>query len=297
MSFNADHFHQTPRIEDQGRLVTESFEDSYLHYRWANAVKKPPSNDFVIAISASGKSSMSRTGKTTLQTYLAEKTDLSDGGFDAEKKATLDAGELAYDVVPDAENHSTVCIDEAQGAAGTTGMDARRGMKSEVIDSMNAILNNGDKQLTIIITAQHLPMLDKRLPPIVDAWLLIRHGPSSKDGPLAIHHDMNVEDYNFGSPQIKTPGYEDLQWPAVADSNPNYQEFERMKQSAKKRYTEDDDGDGELPDEAQKQIAQEWRNAGMSMRWIEDNIDSVTYSRSWISDHTEEPDTDTEIEL
>jgi len=294
MSFDVDEFRSVPQIQDQGRMVTTSFEDSYLHYRWANAVKKPPSNDFVIAISASGKSPMSRTGKTTLQTYLAEKTDLSDGGFNAEKKATLDAGELAYDVVPDVENHSTVCIDEAQGAAGTTGMDRRRGMKSEVIDSMNAILNNGDKQLTIIITAQHLPMLDKRLPPIVDAWILIRHGPSSADGPLAIHHDMNVEDYNFGDPQIKTPGYEDIRWPAVSSSNPNYQEFERMKQKAKQRYDGDDDGDSTLPDEVQAQIAQDWREQGFSARWIADNVESITYSYSWIYDHTENPDTDDE---
>ena len=137
-----------------------AFEDSYFYYRWKNQVLEPPSNDYVVAISASGKSTMSRTGKTTLTTVVAERLDQSEDGFDADAKATLDAGELAYEIVPNVENKSAVCLDEAQGAAGTTGMDRRRGMKTEVIDSINAILNNGDKELTIIITAQHLPMLD-----------------------------------------------------------------------------------------------------------------------------------------
>lgn len=268
------------------------FEDSYFYYRWSEQVMKPPSNDFVVAISASGKSTMSRTGKTTLETFLAEKLDQSDEGFNAEQKATLDAGELAYDVVPEVPNKSAVCLEEAQGSAGTTGMDARRGMKTEVIDSINAILNNGDKELTIIITAQHLPMLDKRLPPIVDAWLLIRHGPSSPRGPRGIHHGMLVEDYNFKDPQIKTPAYEEFSWPKIPHDNKNYQILEEKKQKAKQKYSEEDDGDGELPDEAQIQIAQEFRNMGQSARWIADNIESVTYSYSWIYEHTEAPEKD-----
>lgn len=266
------------------------FTDSYLYKRWREQVVKPPSNDFVIAISASGKSTMSRTGKTTLETFLAEQFDQSDGGFDAEEKATLDAGDLAYNIVPEVENKSAVCIDEAQGAAGTTGMDARRGMKTEVIDSMNAILNNGDKELTIIITAQHLPMLDKRVAPMVDAWILIRHGPSSPKGPKAIHHGMHVEDYNFGSPSIKTPAYEEFSWPRVAEDNPNYQILEEKKQKAKQKNPTEEDEDKELPKETQKRIAQQFRDMGKSLRWIAEEVDEITYGRSWLSDHTEEPD-------
>jgi hypothetical protein len=294
--FDPVGYTDAPIITDKERLKTTCFEDSYLHYRWAQRVEEPPSNDFVIAISASGKSSMSRTGKTTLQTQLAEWCDLSEEGFDADKKATLDAGDLAYEVVPEVADKSAVCIDEAQGAAGTVGMDARRGMKTEVIDSLNAILNNGDKQLTIIITAQHLPMLDRRLPPIVDAWVLIRHGPSSPDGPLAIHHAMDVEDYNFNDPKIKTPAHEDIRWPAVSASNPNYKAFERMKQKAKQRYSEDDEEDKKMPKQAQAQIAQDWRNQGFSARWIAENVESITYSYSWIYEHTEDPENNEEEE-
>lgn len=267
------------------------FEDSYLYYRWYNQVMEPPSNDYVIAISASGKSTMSRTGKTTLETFLAEEFNRRATGqrFDAQTQATLDAGDLAYEKVPDVPDKSVVCLEEAQGAAGTTGLDARRGMKSEVIDAINSILNNGNKQLTIIITAQHMPMLDKRIPPMVDSWLLIRHGPSSPDGPLAIHHAMHVEDYNFGSPQIKTPGFEDFAWPRVAKNNRNYTILEEKKEQAKKRGGGEDD-DGELPDDVQKRIAQDFRDQGFTPRWIAENVESITYSYSWIYDHTEATD-------
>lgn len=222
------------------------FKDSYLYYRWEQQTVKPPSNDFVIAISASGKSTMSRTGKTTLETFLAEQMDLSSGGFDAGEKATVDAGKLAYDIVPEVENHSAVALEEAQGMAGSVGLDRRRGQVQEAIDAINAILNNGDKELTIIITSQHLPMLDKRVPPIVDAWLLIRHGPSSPDGPRCIHHGMYVDDYNFDNPKIRTPGFEEFAWPKVSETNENYQVLERKKQEHKKKNRDTNEEAGEL---------------------------------------------------
>lgn len=266
------------------------FKDSYLYKRWYDQTVRPPSNDFVIAITASGKSSMSRTGKTSLETFCAEQFDRTEGGFDAEEKATLDAGELAYEIVPDVENHSAVCLEEAQGSPGTVGLDARRGMVQEVIDAISSILNNGNKELTIIITAQHFPMLDKRLAPIVDAWLLIRHGPSSPNGPRAIHHGMYVEDYNFGSPKIKTPAFEEFSWPRIPEDNPNYRILEEKKEKAKRKGGNEDDEDGELPDEVQVRIAQQFRNLGHSPRWIADHVEDVTYSYSWIYDHTESPD-------
>lgn len=265
-----------------------ALEESYLYYRWYEQVVKPPSNDFVIAISASGKSSMSRTGKTTLETYLAEELNYRATGkrFDAETQTTLDAGELAYDIVPEVPNNSVVCMEEAQGSAGTIGLDARRGMKQEAIDAINAILNNGDKQLTIIITAQHMPMLDKRIPPLVDAWLLIRHGPSSPDGPLAIHHGMHVEDYNFGDPKIKTPAYEDIVWPKVEEKNPNYRILEEKKQQAKQKDGGGKDENQELPKNVQARIAQQFRDLGKSLKWIENNVDEVTYSSEWVRQNT-----------
>lgn len=264
------------------------FTNSYLHYRWEQQVQKPPSNDFVIAISASGKSSMSRTGKTTLETYLAEQFNERATGdpFDAETQATLDAGELAYNVVPEVPDNSVVCLEEAQGAADTVGLDSRRGMKQEAIDAIRSILNNGNKQLTIIITAQHMPMLDKRVPPLVDAWLLIRYGPSSPNGPLAIHHAMNVEDYNFADPKIKTPAMEDIAWPKVAEDNPNYRILEEKKEKSKTLSGDDDEEDGELSQDVQARIAQQFRNNGKSLRWIVENVEEITYSAEWVRQNT-----------
>lgn len=269
-----------------------AFEESYLYHRWHNRVMQGPSNDFVIGITASGKSSMSRTGKTTLETFIADEFDQSDGGFDAEEKATLDAGTLAYEVVPEVENRSVVCLEEAQGSPGTDGLDARRSMKSETIDAINSILNNGDKMLTVIITAQHLPMLDKRIPPILDAWLLIRYGPSSPHGPLGIHHGMYVEDYNFGNPQIKTPAYEQFTWPRIPKDDPNYRVLEEKKQKAKQRHSADGEEDQQLSKDVQAEIAQQFRDLGHSPRWIENNVDAITYRYNWIYEHTEAPDED-----
>lgn len=265
------------------------FKDSYLYKRWHDQTVDPPSNDFVIAISASGKSSMSRTGKTSLETFLAENLDRTDDGFDAEEKATLDAGELAYDIVPEVENHSAVCLEEAQGSPGTVGLDARRGMVQEVIDAISSILNNGDKELTIIITAQHLPMLDKRVAPIVDAWLLIRHGPSSPDGPLAIHHGMYVEDYNFGSPKIKTPGFEDFAWPRIPHDNPNYRILEEKKKKAKRKAGGDREEDDGLSDAAQITMAGKLRRLGLTWQEIADE-EGMEYSREWYRQRVDDDD-------
>jgi hypothetical protein len=63
-----------------------------------------------------------------------------------------------------------------------------------------------------------------------------------------------------------------------------------MKQEMKQRRQADEDGEKSLPNEAQAQIAQEYRNMGKSLRWISENVEAVEYSRNWISEHTEEPD-------
>lgn len=223
-----------------------AFEDSFLYRDWHRAVAEGTPNDFVICITASSKTGVSGTGKTTLETYLAQETDLSDQGFDAEEKASLDAGEIAYDTVPDVENRSTVAFDEAQGAPGTTGLDARRAMKQEAIDAISSILANRDKQLTIIITAQQFSMLDPRIYPIIDAWLMIRRGPSHPDGPVGTYHKVHVEDYNLSNPKVRTPAIEDFTWPRVDHNDPDYKELERLKQEAKTRGGEDDE-EGEDP--------------------------------------------------
>lgn len=261
------------------------FEGTYLYEDWANAVKRGNPNDFLICITASSRTGVSGTGKTTLETRAAKNADLTNGGFDAESKASLDAGEIAYQRMPEIEARSAVVWDEAQGAPGTVGLDARRAMKQEAIDALSAILANRDKQFTIIITAQIFSMLDPRVYPMIDAWLLIRRGPDQPGGPLGTYHQVYVEDYNLESPQVRTPAVEDFTWDSVPHDDPDYQTLERLKQEAKTQDDEDDEDEG-LSKEAQKEIAQAYRDAGRSLLWIEDNVDKIEFSREWIRQNT-----------
>lgn len=215
-----------------------------LYADWHRSVAEGNPNDFVICVTASSKTGVSGTGKTTLETDLGQNTDLSSGGFDAREKASLDAGEIAYKIVPQVESRSTVVFDEAQGAPGTTGLDARRAMKSEVIDAISSILANRDKQLTIIIGAQQFSTLDPRLYPIVDAWLLIRAGPDHPDGPVGTYHKVHVEDYNLSNPKVRTPAVMDFTWNRVPHDDPDYRYLEKLKQEAKTRGGGEDDEDG-----------------------------------------------------
>jgi hypothetical protein len=69
--------------------------------------------------------------------------------------------------------------------------------------------------------------------------------------------------------------------------------MERKKQAAKQRRSDDeDDGPQELPKENQIELAQEYRNLGKSLMWIEENVDALTYSREWIRMNTETPASD-----
>lgn len=262
------------------------FEGSALHKEWSKAVEKGNPNDFVICITASSKTGVSGTGKTTLTTDLGQQTDKSPSGFDATEKASLDAGEIAYDIVPNLEPKSTIVWDEAQGAPGTVGLDARRAMKQEAIDSVSAILANRDKQFTFIITAQVFSMLDPRIYPVIDAWLLIREQPDSPNGPLGTYHKVHVEDYNLSNPTVKTPAIEDFTWNEVPADDPDYQEMERLKQKAKTKKQQSDDSDSGLSKEAQSSIAQAHRDNGRSLKWIAENVDEITYSSEWIRQNT-----------
>lgn len=267
-----------------------SWEDTALYRDWYQSTQQGTPDDFVILITASSKTPVSGTGKTTLLTSLGKRTDVTAGSLDAEwgadEKATMDAGTLAYDITPEVEPRSAVAFDEAQGTPGGTGLDSRRAMQQESIDAINSILANRDDQYTIIIAAQHTKFLDPRLFVMVDAWLMIKHAPDDPRGPLGVHHRIHMEDYDFGDPTIKTPAVEEFSWPKLPEDDPDYVAMEEMKQKAKQRRQADEDDDGELPKEAQKQVAQEFRNKGWSLQDIADSVETVTFSREWIRQNT-----------
>ena len=217
-----------------------NFEDTKLGTKWAKHVKGQPRNDFLIVVTAGSKTPVSGTGKTTLGLRLAKQTDLA-GGFEAEEQATLDAGDIAYRMLPDLDSGSAILWDEAQGTPGKEGLDARRSMKETSIQAINSVLANRDKHFTIVIVAQQFSMLDSRLYPLIDAWCLIKTAPSAPDGPSGVAYNVYVEEYDLKSPDIRTPAIEDFSWGRVPHDDEDYRTLEAMKQDAK---TADNGSDG-----------------------------------------------------
>jgi hypothetical protein len=244
------------------------WDETDLNQRWQRKVSAK--NDFLLCVSPSSQTSGSGSGKTTLATTLAQKTDRSDGGFDAETKATLDAGDLAYEILPNIEEGSAVIFDEAQGAPGTSSVNARRGMTAEAIDAINGILANRDKNLTLIVVVQQLAMLDKMLYPMIDAWLLITRDPSHPNGPRAVHHTFMTDDYDLQDPQIKTPAHEWLTWSDLPADDDDYAEMERKKQEAKRQRgeSENETTEDNLTPRARNRLIAERADEGVKQKHL-----------------------------
>jgi len=264
--------------------------DSIYYRRWFDRVVRPPRNDFLTVISPSSKSAVSGTGKTTMGVGISKQTDISRGGFDASEQFTLNAAEWGYQIIPKAEAGSAVGIDEAQGTPGEgSGLNSKRAMKTTTMEAIGSVLANRDKHYHMVVIVQDFSSLVPDLYPVVDAWLLIRKGPGEPGGPMATHHKVHTDDYDLSSNNPKTPAVEDITWPALPADDPDYRAVERMKQSAKTR-DEVDDEDQDLPKDQQIKLAQEWREIGKSLLWIEENVDAISYSREWVRQHTENPD-------
>lgn len=260
---------------DGTRLPNEVFKD------WHESINIGNPNDYVLAISASGSSSMSGTGKTTCAVTFAKHFDNSESGFDGAEKATLSVSEFA-EKLPEIEDHSAVLYDEAQGIGDETGLDARRSMKTETLQAINNILANRDKNLTVIIVAQHLPSLDKRLPGLLDGWLLITKGADEPDGPEAKYHHSNLEDYDFNSPNVRTPVVDSVTWDPLEPNDPDYLALEQLKQEAKASHR-DAEGDTELPRNVQAELA--WNiKQGRDVPWrkVPDYSDRISYSGDYL---------------
>lgn len=228
---------EAPAIASQPAV---SWEETKLYDRWKKRVVDGQPNDFVVVVSASSHTGVSGTGKTTAATSLAEEFDHGDG-FDAEERGTMNPSKFAYDILVNSPTGSSMVLEEAQGTPASTGLNKRRGMKSEVMDAINGILANRDNNYTIIIVVQQLSMLDVSLIPLIDAWLLIRYEPSDPQGPLMTHHKVYGEDYRLKNESLKTPAVEDLEWPPLAADNENYRTMEKKKQEAKRRDGHDED--------------------------------------------------------
>lgn len=267
--------HDGAVARDGTRLPNAVFKD------WYESIKIGNPNDYVLAISASGSSSMSGTGKTTAAVTFAKHFDDSAEGFDGEQKATLSVSEFA-EKLPDIPDHSALLYDEAQGIGDETGLDRRRSMKTETLEAINNILANRDKNLTVIIVAQHLPSLDKRLPGLLDGWLLIDKGADEPDGPQARYHHSNLEDYDFNSPKVRTPHVDTVTWEPLPAGDKDYAALEAKKQRAKKSAAEDEE-DSELPKNLQAELAWNIKQArDIPWREVPEHSDRITFSGDYL---------------
>lgn len=248
---------------------------------WYESIKIGNPNDYVLAISASGSSSMSGTGKTTAAVTFAKHFDDSPDGFDGAGKATLSVSEFA-EQLPKIPDRSAILYDEAQGIGEETGLDRRRSMKAETLQAINNILANRDKSLTVIIAAQHLPSLDKRLPGLLDGWLLIETGADEPGGPKARYFHSNLQDFDFNSPDVKTPEVDTVTWQPLPPDDEDYAALEAKKQEAKATLDEDD-GTQELPKTIQAELAYNIRKAhDIPWREVDDKSDRLTYSGDYL---------------
>lgn len=269
------HRHDGAVARDGTRLPNMVFKD------WYESIKIGNANDYVLAISASGSSSMSGTGKTTAAVTYAKHFDDSEDGFDGAEKATLSVSEFA-EKLPEIPDRSAILYDEAQGIGDETGLDRRRSMKAETLQAINNILANRDKNLTVIIVAQHLPSLDKRLPGLLDGWLLIQTGADEPNGPRAKYHHSNLSDFDFKSPDVRTPHKDTVTWEALPAGDEDYAALEVKKQQAKQEADEGE-GDGELPRDVQAELAYNIKQAReVPWRKVADFSESITYSGDYL---------------
>jgi hypothetical protein len=220
-----------------------TWEDTYLYRDWERSVVEGD-NDYFIVVTASSFTSVSGSGKTTVQTCLGKSLDRDPNRDDgdpwgAQRKGTLDASEFAYDIVPNAPPKSALLFGEAQGLPGTDSLNSKRSMNQEAMDAISNILGNRDDQYTIILGAQLLSMLNKDLIPMIDAWLLIKKGPRHPNGPEVLHHKVYTNDYDLSETEPKTPIVEALTWPKIPHDDPDYQAMEQKKQEAKRKKTQE----------------------------------------------------------
>lgn len=263
---------------------------SRLYADWYEQVMLPPHNDYLVCISASSHTPVSGTGKTTQAAGVAAALDRSEGGFDAEEQATLNAETFANDVIPNAPDRAAVMIDESQGTPGEgSGINRMRAMSQSTMDAIGSVLANRDKNLTIVVVVQRIGMLFSDIFPLIDAWLLITKAPGQMGGPEAKHHKVFQEDYPDAGDGLKTPIVELVSWPAIEEDDPNYEILEEKKQAAKvKGGGESDAKDTSLTDEQQEELAQSLRDDGKTLRQVAEHP-MIDYSYSWVNEHTEKP--------
>lgn len=250
--------------QDDATNEPASFYESQLYHDWYSRVATGNPNDFVIAISAHpGFTGVSGSGKTTLAGGLAKNYfDHSPDGYDGERKFTVDAGVLAYEMYEDTEPLSCLVGDEMQGTAANTNLNSKRSMKSESLATYNTIAGQRKGRKTLILVFQTLDKAMKDMFDFVDAWLLIVDDVDYRCN----HYKVLPEPFNFESNKTKTPRVETLTWDALPKDDPDYRKMEQKKDQANAGNREY--GGGEEEEEDQK-MPKQLRDA--QIRKLNDN--------------------------
>lgn len=234
----------TSQTQSKLRPLTESG----LYHEWYGRVATGNPNDYVIAISAHpGYTGVSGSGKTTLAGGLAKYFfDHSTAGFEADRKFTVDASTLAYDIYDGTDELSCLVADEMQGTAANTNLNSKRSMKTEAIDVYSTIAGNRKGRKTLILVFQTLDKAMKDMFDFVDAWLLIVDDVQYRCN----HYKVLPEPFNFESNNTKTPRVETLTWEPLPANDPDYKIMEKKKDQANAGEREYSDETAESDEES-----------------------------------------------
>lgn len=248
-----------------------------LYSLWERRVVEDD-NDFIVAVAPSSRTAISGTGKTTLAITLARVFDHSDKGFDAERQASLDAGEVANKLIPNTPAGSSIIFDEAQGTLDDDGVDSRRGMASSVIDMARSAAQFRKKQHTLIIVAQSTEWLDGRMMDLIDRLVLIQEKNVEEGWGRAFSFDHYRNDLPGGVSGQRTPLIEEIFWEPLPSDDEDYQYLDLLKDEATK--SNDETEDDSVDDSRQLAKAMKARSEGMSWADI-GRQEWAAYSGEW----------------
>lgn len=265
----------------------DEFYSSRLYTDWYYRVGSGYPNDYVIAITADPRfTGVSGTGKTTMGAGLAKwYLDFSEEGFDAEKQYSMDPNDILGKMYPETGPGSCLIYDEAQGTPSSTGLNSKRAMKNEALEAINTVATRRKDRKTLIVISQSLKALNKDLYDYIDAWVLIHNDIDY----VATHYGVQPDVFDLESRKTRTPGVEQLTWDPLPLDDPDYRHMEEVKDRSS-TAGEGGEENSEWPKEVQAEFAQTLRNEGWTLRDIAKH-DKVTYSPSWLSNHTEEKQT------
>lgn len=268
---------------DSDSTDSEPLLSSKLYKDWYHRVGSGGPNDYIIAISANPRTTgVTGTGKTTLALRLA-KTYFHicpDTEFNAENQTTLDPSRLSNEIYEESPPGAAMIYDEAQGTPDSTGLNSKRTMKEESLNTINNIATRRKERKTLIIVTQNIKSLVGDLYDYIDAWLLIHDDFDY----WATHYGVNPDVFNFEQRKTSTPGHEDISWAPFPASDPDYAHLDKLKDEATKRGQQDEgEGEQELPKDVQAELAVAIKDAhDIGWRKVPDKSERLTFSGEYL---------------